>query len=362
MDHSILAPSAAPQWANCPGSVALRKLFPEKEDGQAAIDGQAIHALGKEIIDGRGDYEIPGGTPAEIIDMANTYALALINTAGEGSHIHTECPVYVPMVHPDCYGTLDAYWYELSVNRIHIADGKMGWGIVEPEENWQLILYALGMLERIPFDSARLYIIQPRPFHPAGIVRYWDVTTEKLKALAAAAAYAAGLALSAGAHCLSGKWCRHCPALYSCSAAAQAGYNALDVALAASAPAVGAEELSRRLGVLTRAADIINQLKDATEEAALALSKSGVEIPGWKIGTTAGSKKWAAGKEAEVRSVASLYGVPVDKPAALVTPTQAVKAGLPAEVVDLYSFHQPGKARMEPVDMKKLSTIFGGTE
>ena len=83
-------------------------------------------------------------------------------------------------------------------------------------------------------------------------------------------------------------------------------------------------------------------------------------IPGWSVGFTAGKTVWQGGRENEVREAAKMFGVNVEKPPALITPTQAKKAGLPADIIKMYSNKKSGSARLEPVNFDEIKNLLGG--
>jgi hypothetical protein len=75
----------------------------------------------------------------------------------------------------DCRGTLDSRIMHVLEDMLEIGDYKNGMGIVEPFENKQLLLYAIGAILELPENArpskVRLTIMQPRAPHDQGRIR-----------------------------------------------------------------------------------------------------------------------------------------------------------------------------------------------
>lgn len=343
-------------WVPCPGSVVMQELYPKTEDG-AGDEGGIAHDLAAVILDP--NHLAPDCLITDEMQAAVDLYVSGIRSFSRDKKVHVEVPVQIPFVHADCWGTLDARWYDTTNDILHIFDLKDGWGIVEAFRNWQMILYALGVLEEIKATNVWLHIIQPRPFHSEGPHRIWKTTTAELNELGIKAIDSAFKALGSGPPLQSGPHCRYCSALWTCNTARAAGMNAVDISGKGISPESSPGQIGFELKLLRRAKEMIDHRLTALEQTALSLDKSGTNIPGWSRSFTAGRNVWQSGREVEIRSMAEMYGVTVDKQT-LITPAQATKAGLPAEVVTMYSEKNPGKAKMEPINQDKIKNLLGG--
>lgn len=247
--HARLAPSAAHRWMNCPGSVKASegiedKLSPYAAEGTAAHEF-AAHCLAKGydpvrfighvidveaknpgemfgnkgLADGVRRHEVTDEM-AEGVMLYVDYVRNLVDT--EDVEFDIEQRLDMTHVHPSMFGTGDALVYRPKESALHLVDLKFGRGVVvSPEENAQLLTYALGAVTRYgnrPIDTVHLTIIQPRAYHPEGPIRTWitDPVTivefeDRLSELARATE-------ADDAPLAPGDWCRFCPAAPTCPA------------------------------------------------------------------------------------------------------------------------------------------------
>lgn len=116
----------------------------------------------------------------------------------------------------------------LNVGRtLEIVDLKYGYKIVEPEDNYPLILYA-AMLLADHHDTVKLTIYQPRPMHPNGIVRTAEYTRDKFYEKFVHVSKRAKIALSPDTLAEPGTACHRCSKRTTCDALAKNLYSAYD--------------------------------------------------------------------------------------------------------------------------------------
>ena len=173
-EHSVLPPSSAARRVACPGSRKLEALYPSTERSEAELEGEAAHLVAKialEIMD------VPTDIPGVVItqDMADGAKLYMDHVYGIAceTHLNIEERIDIPRIHPLAWGTPDCWMY--SNHELHIWDYKFGFGFVEVFENWQLIAYAAGILDRLKVNGIQdqyitvyMHIVQPRSFHRDG--------------------------------------------------------------------------------------------------------------------------------------------------------------------------------------------------
>lgn len=170
--HSLFSASAADRWGNCAGSLAMSQGIPDS-GSDAAKEGTAGHALGEQCLkDGTDPVDFIGDT---LLDVEITDDLALNvreyveYVRGMDGIVYLETRInyahvlQVPL--DDAFGTADCViWHG---NTVKVIDLKLGRRWVDVKNNWQLTLYAAGVvlsLEEIgeEVDRIELHIFQPR--------------------------------------------------------------------------------------------------------------------------------------------------------------------------------------------------------
>lgn len=351
--HARLSPSSAARWMNCPGSVQLQEKYPKPDDSTDADEGNTAHALAHMLLRPNDTVavDIKGVTP-EIADGVDVYVEVVTKICG-GSPQFVEQQVGI---FEGCWGTLDAGHFNEVTGCLHIFDLKFGWGVVEIFRNWQLKLYAIGLAKKLGIEPLNvvLHIIQPRPYHTDGPHRIHKLPGSRLKEIVAIAQISGNAALGPNPHCLTGTWCKYCSALLNCDTVSRATYNVIDEALMpVTHRPTSPEGLGYELTMLRRAAEIIKHRLTASEATVLSMIQSGTLVPGWSVGFTGGRTEWELDKSAEIIAAADMMGITVTKPA-LITPTQAAKAGFPK---DLYTVKKPGSAKLEPINQEKIKEM-----
>lgn len=367
-EHSPIAPSSAARWVQCPGSVALSAAYPQEET-QRQREGTAAHWACVEVLQGRTvDVGViaPNGVvlTEEMCDGAEIYADAVRADITSTAAWHIETRVDCPDIHEQSWGTPDAWVFDRPVRRLVITDYKFGHRLVDPFECWQLINYASGILRVHDVTgledqalTVTMRIVQPRGYHRDGPVREWVVTASDLRPYFNRLAAAATVALQPGATCTPGPECRDCAGRHACEALQRAGYQAADAALSSVPLELSPSALARELQLLERSATLLDARITGLSTAAQALLRAGATVPGYSLEQGSGRERWKA-PVAEVVMLGQMMGVDVSKPGTL-TPKQAIKAGLPAELVNQYSETPRGEVKLVP-DGTRLAAVFGG--
>src|SRR5579863_10074613 len=165
-----LSPSHAPRRMACPGSYKLESQVP-KDSSDYAQEGILAHKIAADILR-YGEYTLSDNTGTEeMFEGAKLYEGFVRSTITEYP-IHIEELLDISSIHPDCRGTPDA-WGRRNLFELHVFDYKFGHSFVEVYENWQLIEYAAGILQKLGIDGIKdqntfvnMHIIQPRSFLP----------------------------------------------------------------------------------------------------------------------------------------------------------------------------------------------------
>ena len=368
-DHSDLSPSSAHRWIECNGSVQMAKKYPQR-DNDAALEGTAAHWVASELVNDR-TYSVGHITPfgiavtEEMIQGAEMYSSAIPEDAF-GS-LQVEARIDAPNVHPDCWGTADAWW--IHDNEINVVDYKFGFSYVDVYENWQMICYAAGILNAIPQLNDRgvtinMTIVQPRSFHREGPVRTWSIRASDLRVYINILRNAAERVMGGAATLQAGSHCKHCAAIHACPAAQAAVQDHLELAHEPVPSDLDPASLGMMLRHIHDAQGMLKAMASGLEEEAIGLIRNGASVPGWNMSPGRGKTEWNKPVE-EIVSLGEMLGVKFDKPA-LITPIQAgallKKNGIDNLVISAYSTVTSGELKLAPDDVSLTRRVFGNVK
>lgn len=190
-EHAKLSPSSAHRWMHCPGSVSLEAaLDGAVEYSEAAAEGTVFHSLIEDCLR-------LGLEPKDFLDEVRVVDghtikidLSMVQHAQDGldylsalpeAELFMEQRISLDRWLPGQFGTLDIGL--IGEGWIGVWDWKYGRGIpVSPENNEQLMLYALGFWDTVARHKTdameiNLFIFQPRIKGAGGC---WVVPLEEL--------------------------------------------------------------------------------------------------------------------------------------------------------------------------------------
>lgn len=321
-DHSRLGASKAERWMNCPGSVRMSEGMP---DGQTiyAAEGTVGHEVAARALASNRDADYWVGQKFQTGDYVIEIDEALAEAIQEyldyvrerqkilAAELLVEKTFSLEPLDPpdDMFGTSDTVLVIAAGRFLEIVDLKLGVGVVvDPEENAQLMYYALGALIALRFDITmrperiKATIVQPRAYHGDGPIRTYEFTYEKLVEFKNELFAKASQTQDPNAPLTPGAWCRFCPAQAVCPA-----QRAHAIALAQTEfddlPAVdipGPEQLT--LGQMVDVLDkgyIIEDWLRAVRLHVQTLLEAGEAVPGWKLVERRATRKWRDDDEAE---------------------------------------------------------------
>lgn len=179
------SPSQADRWLTCGGSIALIRSMGELPDtsNPASVQGVAAHALLEKALKKEQNPHNFGGKfngmsldseTYKYVDNAWTYIRKF-----KGKMRWAEQQVNISATGD--VGTLDAACFNKRKQRLHIFDYKNGRHPVDPKNNRQLMLYAIGVIEKLGLISGQsvwLHIVQPRT-NPA-VGKMWKTDVQSL--------------------------------------------------------------------------------------------------------------------------------------------------------------------------------------
>lgn len=224
--------------------------------------------------------------------------------------------------------------YELDEKTLAIDDCKYGYLIVEPEENWQLLGYAIGEILRRgkAYERIVMRIMQPRPHHERGAFREWGISYHQLleykeKIEARMDQIAAGFR-----QLVTSQKCKYCPAAaYACTAFNKAFYHGIDYVLNDFVQDdLNEKAISYHLDLIARVSEVMKIRQDSLKDLAVSRLADGKIIPGYMTEKNFGDRKWRHGISPRV--IETLTGINVIKQE-MVSPAQAEKLGVNKEVV-----------------------------
>lgn len=334
--HARLAPSSAPIWGNCSGSVLAQAVTPARESA-AAREGTAAHwviseclAAGKTQCDSYLNLLAPNDVLIDDIILEGAQVMideveAVCGAFSCRDRLLIEHRVHMPQIHSENWGTLDAAVYLSNANKLFIWDYKHGHRDCPPKENLQLINYLAGLVElyslNYPDLQVSFRIVQPFCYHADGPVKEWLVKLrdlgpyfDRLKTKALEAFSAPRLT--------SGLWCRDCKVISKCPAVRKRHYNLIDVI---NDPCIMDEmdstDLEIERDILLEGAATLRARLDAIEDELFYRIKQG-ENCGLALEAKNGRETWAIPLD-QAKALFKTFGVDISKDGVL-TPKQSV--------------------------------------
>lgn len=373
-EHAFLPPSSAAIWVKCAAAPTMWRRYPEPEDSIEAREGTAAHWAFEQLFAGQlidVGLVAPNGVvlTEEMIEGAELYVDTVhAGLAGyaedEPPALHIEKRVNMPNVHANNWGTPDTFAWSAESKCLYLWDYKFGHEYVDEFENWQLIDYAAGILDAIGVDGLAdqqtrviMTIVQPRCFHRAGPVRSLVVRASELRGPINILRMAAEAASGPNPNATVNPKCKHCSGRHACEAYQRTALQAADLSMRSVPLDLTPEATGLELTMLKRAQAALDGRISGLEESVSAMLRiNGARIPGWAIEQTEGRTAWSVPAQ-EVALLGDMYQIQLRKDAVL-PPKQAEKAGIPAEVIDVYSFNPPGAAKLVPESTTTLRKIF----
>lgn len=367
-EHAKLwSPSNASRWVFCRG---CPQLLAELNNGNKStihtLEGEAAHWINEQVLTYDLPWQVvdstycdtvaPNGVliTKEMINFCKVFIDLVRNTPG--SH-NIEQRVDIPSIHPDCFGTVDHDGYDLQTATLYVDDFKYGWGIVD--NWWQHTCYASGLIDTLGLVPHLITVvmrtIQPRPWHPIGPIREWRIKGDQLQPYIDQLHDAANDIFP---ELTSGEHCKNCRAILSCPANYRATLNAIDI----SDWPIDKERTNkgRELTILKHAKKTIENRLSAVESESEAELLAGGFIEGWAMGASKGGGKstWNIDTE-EIRKLGVDHDINLIKETP-VTPIQAIKNGVPADIVKGHSKMPTQGVKLMPVESTLAYKVFKG--
>ena len=215
-----------------------------------------------------------------------------------------------------------------------------------------MIEYASGILDKIGIDgvgdqnlNVTLHIIQPRSFHRLRI-RSWRVKASDLRPYFNTLETAEYEAMQDTTLCKPNPECAYCLGRHACEALQRSALTSADVAELNTPFNLSPSSLGNELRYLRRTAELLDARITGLQEQATATIKQGQRVPFFKLESNPGGKRWKVSNE-EIAALGELLGHDLKKPVQVVTPNQAIKAGVPEDIIKQYVEIKPGAFKLE---------------
>lgn len=329
-----IRPSSAGKWVNCPGSAKLEEGLPDG-DTSCADEGTVAHWIAAKILKGEELPEIgtqwevenkevvpvlvDSGLPTvtftqEMLGYVRKYTDAVLDgTYAEYIHVEEHVKIF-----DNLEGTPDAFQFIEGQGKLYVHDLKYGYQQIDAKDNYQLLLYAHGILQAYPEGRApqgiTLTIHQPR----LDRIDSHTYTREEFEAKIANLRVAAEFTQAPNPGLVPGDHC----AKYYCKA--RATCPALNKFVLADLPDME-EVKDDDIGAKLSKIPLIRSWCDAVEQEAYRLAvKEGKPVRGFKVVQARnGNRKWRSEEEAE--SVMKSMRLRADQmyKFSLITPTKA---------------------------------------
>lgn len=312
--HSKFSASGSARWISCPGSIALEEKSPPQRESEYAKEGTDAHACLEFLLknvnsDATRKMALKKYTKEQVehAENARDWINGVYLEAGDDAVLLCETKVDASsFTCADQFGTVDAAIVE-EFGRLTVIDYKYGAGIaVDPEENSQLIYYALGISNQYNhnFKEVELVVIQPRAFHESGeTTRSVVYTMDELLAWQDKFKKGVKAALDPFAPLKSGSWCKFCRAAIQCpelkeKALAQAQVVFSDETGVESTPAPTYIPI-KNLGVILDGCEKLEAWILKVREHAIHVLERGGSVDGFKLVAKRSPRRWMDAEKAE---------------------------------------------------------------
>lgn len=235
-EHAKLSASGAHRWMSCPGSVKAEENIP-RQTNKYADEGTLAHELAANYIyyiknNGHCTIDMLVNYDDNMIKAADKYfkyVKDIYNYLVNKHHKYSDVDILLieekvdySNVVPEGFGTADCIIY--SCDELHIIDFKYGLNPVYAQDNMQLLLYAIGALNKNSsadhfytgnVNTISMHIVQPR----ANNFSTWKISINELYSYYKYINYKALEALKDDAPRIPSKEaCMWCKARFTCYA------------------------------------------------------------------------------------------------------------------------------------------------
>lgn len=368
----FLAPSSAHVWGpgGCPAFPRMVGELPKPEPTPAALEGRAAHWWIDEALHGRFH---PVGTQSphqhpiteEMVKGGEQFVADALMLTASGARWCSEASLEMKAIHPTLNkGRLDFGAFDAAKGVMHLREFKFGHRGVDAFENWQMIDYAVGLLDYFGIEpqDVKLFdlrVYQPRAFTAEGPVKRWVISEAELRGYAEKLQHAAMRATAPDAPMQTGPHCRDCDARHRCPALLAAGGLAIDLSLEASGAQLTAAEAGARLRLVQAASERLKAIETGLAAQVEAAVRSGDASTGYELSSGSSRTIWnPAMASADIVAMGQLFGKNLAKPSEPITPKQAIALGIDEAVISQYTEVRSGEMKLKPISASAVKKAF----
>lgn len=343
---------------------------PRRDKSPDQIEGDESRALGARMIESyrRAGVDFPkGDLLSDCYSGAKMYAddvraVMIERHIFGGDDIGIEQDISCPSISPETQGRFNCAIMDRSRRELFLWIYRYS-HTCEPEvDNPRAICYISGLLDAFKVDGKQdqtlkvtVTVVQPRCF-TAQPVRRWQFLASDIRGHINRLRGYAEKACDPASKCRSGEYCHGCEARFNCDTAIEGGLIQYEACMVPNINEMSDAEVARRYRVIDRAYNHLNTLRKAYTQRVESIAAAGRILPTLTVEPTEGPLDWDKPAE-EVVSMGALFGVDLEKKGTL-TPTQAMKAGLPEDVVKEMASRKKTGFKIVPDEKSRLSTVF----
>jgi uncharacterized protein DUF2800 len=374
--HAPIAISSLGLTVACHASVSLQATVPELPETPEEAEGTAGDLIATWAAQGRlldvGTKFDSGGRTWEVsIDMHNGARLwtETMHNGTQGA-LRLQDGVRATAIHPEhCWGTPDAWEYfpkgtgPQAKPVLRVGDYKFGHRFVEVFENWQLIGYAVAVIERLNLNDndliLELILCQPRAYRPGeSAVRVWRVPAVEIRALINIAMSAAHAALAPNPTATTGNHCLDCRARHACKALRYSTASIIDFSMTAELLRLDPVSMGQELRILRAAMRRLEARETGLAAQVEATIRAGERVPFFNLEPKRSNLQWREDVGIEERlALGTLCNIDIRKPTDTFTPRQAIDAGIDERVILQYAHRPPGALALKEDDPKATRKV-----
>ena len=266
-------------------------------------------------------------------DMASFVKGYVELVTSRGGIVHVEKSVQINQY---IRGYIDSY--SIVDDTLYVDDFKYGYGIIEPFENTQLILYAGGVLMSMDnpksIKTVSLGIYQPRATHVMGRYRTWVLSLDEFRPYFGALLKKSEEAQNPESLATPGSHCRYCLSRGKCQALSENLYAAYELLDSQYKHTPTEEEVSLEWDFIQNMSKILEARKSSLEAEITSKLNSGGVIPGLMLAPRLGKSRIR--NDIEPLDIEMITGVDVyDR--VLKTPAQLKRDGVKKDIIDQIS-------------------------
>ena len=366
-NHSKLPPSSAARRMACPGSRAMEERYGRNDESEASQEGTLAHECAAHYLKNSTSPTFSENISIrwlqEMIDGAKDYAETVTRFI-TFDNLHVEERVNCDNIHPDMWGTPDAWGLSYSGDGItnltvelHVFDYKFGHTPIDAFENWQLIAYACGIVKDHPEISGfYLHIIQPRDYISLSRHKVWHLNGREFQDYKQRLINSEYEAMSLHPVLKVSDQCKYCKARSACPALRNAAFGATETAYRDIPQGVEPKFVGNELKLVQDAQELLGYRIKALETEVQHLLQAGVNVDYYELKPIEGRMTWKI-PASDVIDLGLLDGVNLAKEPDVITPAQAIKAGVKQETVLKYTDRKQS-LKLSRTDVKNARAVF----